>query len=317
MDRTRGRLRRRARARERVEGLDRSAVGTLPGTAREDASVLLLGLEALADECWSVLAAAGISTIRVADTAAAIRALTDRQAQVVIVDARTGPALTSAVRARPELSSTHIIVGVALDSPSDLRAALDAGADDVIRVPFEAEVVAARVAAGLGAARLRAGEALLRSLVANIPGAVYRCVRDEDWTMEWLSDAFEEISGYPASDFIESAERTFASVIHPDDREQVERSVSEAVEARRAFTLEYRIVRRDGEIRWVLERGPAPRGRGRQALAGRSDLRRHGTSRGRGRAARARAGRGAAGRGTGVARASHRGGRQGTPRYRA
>ena len=255
MDRTRGRLRRRARARERVEGLDRSAVGTLPGTAREDASVLLLGLEALADECWSVLAAAGISTIRVADTAAAIRALTDRQAQVVIVDARTGPALTSAVRARPELSSTHIIVGVALDSPSDLRAALDAGADDVIRVPFEAEVVAARVAAGLGAARLRAGEALLRSLVANIPGAVYRCVRDEDWTMEWLSDAFEEISGYPASDFIESAERTFASVIHPADREQVERSVSEAVEARRAFTLEYRIVRRDGEIRWVLERG--------------------------------------------------------------
>ena len=144
---------------------------------------------------------------------------------------------------------------MALDSPSDLRAALDAGADDVMRVPFEPEVVAARVAAGLGAARLRAGEALLRSLVANIPGAVYRCVRDEDWTMEWLSDAFEEISGYPASDFIGSAERTFASVIHPDDRDQVERSVSEGAEARRAFTLEYRIVRRDGEIRWVLERG--------------------------------------------------------------
>jgi hypothetical protein len=35
----------------------------------------------------------------------------------------------------------------ALDSPDELRAALDAGADDVIRVTFEPEVVVARVAA--------------------------------------------------------------------------------------------------------------------------------------------------------------------------
>ena len=46
--------------------------------------------------------------------------------------------------------------------------------------------------------------------------------------MKWLSDEFEVISGYPASDFINNSKRTFASVIHPDDREQVERSVIEA-----------------------------------------------------------------------------------------
>ena len=43
--------------------------------------------------------------------------------------------------------------------------------------------------------------------------------------MKWLSDEIEVISGYPASDFINNSTRTFASVIHPDDREQVERSV--------------------------------------------------------------------------------------------
>jgi len=74
-----------------------------------------------------------------------------------------------------------------------------------MRVPFEREVLAARVAGGLRAARLRASEALLGSLVANIPGAVYRCACDADWTMQWLSDAIETISGYPASDFIDSA----------------------------------------------------------------------------------------------------------------
>ncbi len=138
-----------------------------------------------------------------------------------------------------------------------------------MRVPFEAEVLAARVAAGLSAARLRAHESLLRSLVANIPGAVYRCACDEHWTMEWLSDEIEEISGYPASDFIDSAVRTFASVIHPDDREQVEHSVLDAVGARRPFTLEYRIRRRDGGERWVLERGQAQdAGDGRRWLDG-------------------------------------------------
>jgi PAS domain S-box-containing protein len=130
-------------------------------------------------------------------------------------------------------------------------------------------VLAARVAGGLRAARLRANEALLRSVVANIPGAVYRCALDSQWTMEWLSDAIEDISGYPASDFIASAVRSFASVIHPDDREQVERSVMDGVEARRPYTIEYRIVRRNGDVRWVLERGQAAEaGDGRRWLDG-------------------------------------------------
>jgi PAS domain S-box-containing protein len=96
---------------------------------------------------------------------------------------------------------------------------------------------------------------MLRALVANIPGALYRCALDSDWTMEWLSDEIETISGYPATDFIHNAVRTFASVIHRDDREPVERSVRQAVNARRPFSLEYRILRRDGDVRWVLERG--------------------------------------------------------------
>ena len=86
--------------------------------------------------------------------------------------------------------------------------------------------------------------------------------------MEWLSDEIEAISGYPASDFIPSAVRTFVSVIDPDDREQVERSVVDASRPA-ALQLEYRIVRRDGEVRWVLERGQAQEaGDGRRWLDG-------------------------------------------------
>jgi PAS domain S-box-containing protein len=242
---------------------------TLDAVAAEEASVVLLGMEELSDESWSVLAAAGIRVVRVADVADAVRALEEQAAQVVIVDARRGRTLTDALRERPDLESAHVVVCAALGSPRELREALDAGADDVMRVPFEPEVLTARVAAGLRAARLRASEALLGSLVANIPGAVYRCACDEHWTMEWLSDEIETISGYPASDFIHSAVRTFVSIIHPDDRDHVARSVMDGIERGRPYGLEYRIVRCDGGVRWVLERGQAQEvGDGRRWLVG-------------------------------------------------
>src|SRR5262249_55888076 len=78
---------------------------------------------------------------------------------------------------------------------------------------------------------------------------------DADWTMTMISDEIERISGYPASDFVLNRARTFASVVHPDDQPEVEREVRDATREHRPFALEYRIVRADSSIAWVLERG--------------------------------------------------------------
>lgn len=91
--------------------------------------------------------------------------------------------------------------------------------------------------------------------MANVPGVIYRCEDDEHWTMRLIGEEIERISGYPASDFIDNSERTFASVVHPGDIDEVNRLITEATDANRGFALEYRIVRSDGEVRWVLERG--------------------------------------------------------------
>ena len=241
----------------------------LDGLVSEGAGVLVLGLEELGEDAWSVLTAAGVRLLRVPETDAAVRVIADGAAPVVIADLEHGPALIAAVRARPELAAVHVVVCADLDAPRELREALDSGADDVMRIPFEPQVLAVRVATGLRAARLRANEAMLRSLVDSIPGAIYRCACDGDWTMEWLSDEIETIVDYPASDFIGSAVRTFASVEHPDDAEYVARSVMDSVATGRPFALEYRLVRRDGSVRWVLERGQAQQaGDGRWWLDG-------------------------------------------------
>jgi PAS fold len=57
------------------------------------------------------------------------------------------------------------------------------------------------------------------------------------------------------SDEIERILRTFTSIIHPDDRADVEREVRTATSEDRPYALEYRIVRADGDVAWVLERG--------------------------------------------------------------
>jgi PAS domain S-box-containing protein len=229
----------------------------LDGLVRDGDGVLVLGLEEVGDAAWEVLAAAGLEVIRTADTTEAIAAIAGGAAQIVVTDAERGPGLVEHVRAQPELAAVHVVVCANLAEPEELRQAIDSGADDVMRVPFDPHVLAMRVATGLRAARLRASEAMLRSLVDSIPGAIYRCACDGDWTMELLSDEIENIVGYPASDFIDSAVRTFASVEHPEDHDYVAHEVMESVRTGKPFSLEYRLVHRDGSVRWVLERGLA------------------------------------------------------------
>lgn len=94
-----------------------------------------------------------------------------------------------------------------------------------------------------------------RELIANIPGAVFRCEMNPEWTMYFISDYINNLSGYPASDFINSSLRKFSEIIHPDDRQRVWDTVDEKIEKNIPYNLEYRIIDSKGEIRWVLEKG--------------------------------------------------------------
>jgi PAS domain S-box-containing protein len=94
-----------------------------------------------------------------------------------------------------------------------------------------------------------------QALVANIPGAVYRCANDPEWTMEFMSDQIEVISGYPASDFIHNAVRSYASIISHDDVFHVVECVNKGLEEAKPYLIDYRITHRDGSLRWVSEKG--------------------------------------------------------------
>ncbi len=104
---------------------------------------------------------------------------------------------------------------------------------------------------------LKASRDQFQALVANIPGITYRCKADSDWTMLYMSGSIDPLSGYPASDFINNSVRSYASVIHADDRDWLEQAVFEAVQQKNSWILQYRVVHQSGKIHWVEERGKA------------------------------------------------------------
>lgn len=96
---------------------------------------------------------------------------------------------------------------------------------------------------------------LTNALLSNIPGFIYRCKMDEHWTMTFLSNGFEGITGYDRSDVLCNRIISFNEIIHPDYREQLFNHWEKAIETRESLVLEYPIIHKNGAVRWVWERG--------------------------------------------------------------
>jgi len=102
---------------------------------------------------------------------------------------------------------------------------------------------------------LRLSEDKYRSLISNITGVIYRCAFDEKWTMFYISNAIEDLTGYKAEDFIHNQKMTFASIIHPEDSERVMDTISIGIESFQQYSIEYRIITQINTVKWVSETG--------------------------------------------------------------
>ena len=95
-----------------------------------------------------------------------------------------------------------------------------------------------------------------RALIANVPGAVYRCEPRLPWRISFISDGIEAICGYAAVDLRSGAVR-WMDLIHPEDDARSGLEFERAIADGQLFDSEYRIHHRDGSVRWVRERGRA------------------------------------------------------------
>ncbi len=93
-----------------------------------------------------------------------------------------------------------------------------------------------------------------RALIEHVPGVFYRGRMDSAGTILYISQAIESISGHPASRFV-SNELNWNDIVHPDDVGRLIRTVEDAVAGRQPFEMEYRVLHRDGSVRWLSENG--------------------------------------------------------------
>lgn len=113
---------------------------------------------------------------------------------------------------------------------------------------------------------LQDSEGKLRTLIENFPGTVFRCLNDDHWTALFMSSKDGHHAGYPTADFIDNAARSMASLVHPADHARIAAVMQQAAAGNGRWELEYRILHRDGGIRWVVEYGTTVRdGLGRPA----------------------------------------------------
>ncbi len=100
---------------------------------------------------------------------------------------------------------------------------------------------------------LRESDEKFRQLASNIDDVFW--IRSADMQQVlYISPGYERIWGRPVSDNAESPDRWLDFVL-PEDRERVKKSFARLIEFEEQIDVEYRIVRSDGEIKWVRSRG--------------------------------------------------------------
>jgi len=99
---------------------------------------------------------------------------------------------------------------------------------------------------------LRESEEKYRLVTENVPVVVYSALPDEHSTPLLLSGRNEELTGYSAQEFKDDP-GLYARTIHPDDRERVWAAIREHRRDKTPLRVEYRILTKDGAIKWVRD----------------------------------------------------------------
>ncbi|MCD1293864.1 hypothetical protein CUJ83_02480 [Methanocella sp. CWC-04] len=102
---------------------------------------------------------------------------------------------------------------------------------------------------------LKESQRFLSTLISNLPGMVYRCRNDKDFTMEFVSEGCYQITGYLPSDLIHNNKLAYNDLIHPEDQEHVWTNIQKALEKHEPYRIIYRIKTATGKEKWVWEQG--------------------------------------------------------------
>jgi len=103
--------------------------------------------------------------------------------------------------------------------------------------------------------KLRESERSKSVLLSNLPGVAYRCRFDRQWTMEFVSEGFLELTGYKTEDVLMNRTISYNDLILPEYREYLWEVWLKAIKSHQSVRVEYKIFTVDHTEKWIWEQG--------------------------------------------------------------
>lgn len=89
----------------------------------------------------------------------------------------------------------------------------------------------------------------------HIPGVIYRCAIDRNWTMKFISNGCYDLTGFQVEDFIDNKTIAFNDIILPEYKELLWSKWQKVIEKGGLFEGQYQITTAQGNVKWVFEKG--------------------------------------------------------------
>jgi diguanylate cyclase (GGDEF)-like protein/PAS domain S-box-containing protein len=119
------------------------------------------------------------------------------------------------------------------------------------------------VAAQLGAviqrkqveAALQESQRRFASLIDSLPGIVFSCASNPEWSMTYLSEGCLTLTGYKSEELVGNRAVSFDAITHEEDLPKVLAALETGVAQKQPYVVEYRIRTKSGQEKWVWEKG--------------------------------------------------------------
>ena len=123
-------------------------------------------------------------------------------------------------------------------------------AGDIAFALYSADLEARQIAAEK---ETREAKAFANSILENVPEVIYS--HDADNSLSYVSHNCSALTGYTVEEF-KADPNLWDSIVYPEDVELMQENRASMMNGG-SFSGEFRIVRKDGEVRWVHDRGIA------------------------------------------------------------
>jgi len=99
-------------------------------------------------------------------------------------------------------------------------------------------------------------EQQIELMLSHLPGGMLTCYRDDDFTLQWVSDGFYSMLGYSSpKELFSSCGGTMRGFISKSDYEHMLLQTKEELENGDTYRVEYRVLKKDGSAIWVADFG--------------------------------------------------------------